>query len=376
MKPRIPNATQEALSEREKSGMLRELRAIDGGVDLCSNDYLGLGRSLGRDLSLSLEVAIGATGSRLVSGNTAAHEEFEGFVADVHDSEAALTFGSGYEANLALLSSIATRHDTILFDELCHASMRDGIRLSFARSYSFRHNDLNDVREKIRAARGECYIAVESVYSMDGDTAPLVDLCSLAEEFGAYLIVDEAHGTGVFGSQGEGLVQSLGLASRVFARVHTFGKALGYRGACIVGPSELRRYLVNFARPFIYSTAPDRLSIQLMRRAYNCVRAAHAERAALWALVGQFREIRSEFPDLEFLDAMSPIQGVVIPGNAEVLAAEHALKRAGFAARAIRSPTVPEGRERIRLCLHSYNTGTEIRSALDALARRTCNRRS
>jgi 8-amino-7-oxononanoate synthase len=213
-----------------------------------------------------------------------------------------------------------------------------------------------------------CCIAVESVYSMDGDIAPLSELCTIAEEFGAYLIVDEAHATGVFGARGEGVVQSLGLANRVFARVHTFGKALGYRGACVVGPAALRCYLINFARPFIYSTAPDKLSVELMRGAYELARGAHQERGALWALVDEFRALRGEFPLLEFLDARSPIQGVVIPGNAAVVAAERALTAAGYAARAIRSPTVPMGRERIRLCLHAYNSITELRQALAVIS--------
>ncbi len=374
MKPRIPIGMQHALSERESSGMLRELRAIEGGVDLCSNDYLGLSRVLSRESSPVVGGSLGATGSRLVSGNTDAHEDFERFVAEVHDTEAALVFGSGYEANLGLLSAVASRHDTILFDELSHASMRDGIRLSHARSFSFRHNDLDDLREKIRNARGECFIAVESVYSMDGDTAPLAALCSLAEEFGAHIIVDEAHATGVFGPRGEGLVQSLGLSSRVFARIHTFGKALGYRGACVVGPGELRRFMINFARPFIYSTAPDHLSIHLMRRSYELALKADTERRALWDLVDEFRKVIAEFPGLRFLEARSPIQGVVIPGNVEVVAAERVLNDAGFAARAIRSPTVPAGRERIRLCLHSFNTSDEVRSALGVLARFTNSR--
>lgn len=374
MKLRIPIAMQQALSERESSGMLRELRAVDGGVDLCSNDYLGLSRALSREVSPVFSGSLGATGSRLVSGNTATHEDFERFVAEVHEAEAALVFGSGYEANLGLLSSVASRHDTILFDELSHASMRDGIRLSYARSYSFRHNDLDDLRERIRNARGVCFIAVESVYSMDGDTAPLAELCSLADEFGAHIIVDEAHATGVFGPRGEGLVQSLGLSSRVFARIHTFGKALGYRGACVVGPAELRRFMINFARPFIYSTAPDHLSIHVMRRSYELALAADAERSALWGLVDEFRSVSAEFPGLRFLEARSPIQGVVIPGNAEVVAAERVLTDAGFAARAIRSPTVPAGRERIRLCLHTFNTADEVRSALGVLSRYTNSR--
>jgi 8-amino-7-oxononanoate synthase len=352
-----------ALSERESAGALRKLFDVEGRIDLCSNDYLGVSRKLMQE-SIPLVDRIGATGSRLVSGDSPAHEELEAFLAQFHLTEAALVFGSGYEANLGLLSCLAGRGDTILFDDLCHASMRDGIRLSFARSYSFRHNDLDDLRLKLKSARGECFIAVESVYSMDGDRAPLRELCQIAEECGAYLIVDEAHATGIFGVCGEGLVQREGLSERVFARVHTFGKALGYRGACVVGSKDLRDYLINFARPFIYSTAPDALSLVVMRRAYEYAREAMSERKDLWELVAQFRNLRSEFPALEFLDAESPIQGIVIPGNRAVLGAERALLADGYAVRAIRSPTVPAGRERLRICLHSYNSIEEIRDVL------------
>jgi 8-amino-7-oxononanoate synthase len=363
MQPRTPRTIQQALVTRETSGLLRELCDIENTIDLCSNDYLGLSRRLVRDPIPEVE-RIGATGSRLVSGNSRAHEEFERYLAEVHQCEAALVFGSGYEANLGLLSCIADRGDTIIFDDLCHASMRDGIRLSFARSFSFRHSDLDDLRKKIQSARGECFIAVESVYSMDGDIAPIVDLCKVAEEYGAHLIVDEAHATGIFGAQGEGLTQSLGLSARVFARVHTFGKALGYKGACVVGSGALRSYLINFARPFIYSTAPDSLSLVLMRRAYDYTREATMERQHVWSLIDQFRGLRSEFPVLEFLDAQSPIQGVVVPGNRAVVEVEHALLGSGYAVRAIRSPTVPAGRERIRICLHAFNSIAEIQASL------------
>ena len=311
---------------------------------------------------------MGATGSRLVSGTTRAHEDLESFLAEFHGAPSALLFGSGYEANVGLLSGLGARHDTIIYDELVHASMRDGIRLSAARSYSFRHNDLDDLRSKIAQARGDVFVAVESLYSMDGDTAPLGDLCSLCEEVGAFLIVDEAHSTGVYGKRGEGLVQSQGLHTRVYARVHTFGKAVGYRGAIVVGGETLREYLINFARPFIYSTAPDLLTMRYIDRAYRLMADAHEERARLRELIAGFRLLPSEFPSLTFLASDSPIQGVVLPSNERVLAAEGALQGSGFFAKAIRSPTVPPGSERIRLCLHSFNTLEEVRDCLSRIA--------
>ena len=371
---RVPNSLQTALDLRRQGGMLRSLRSLAGYVDLCSNDYLGASAKIQVSSNAIGWGSVGASGSRLVSGTHKEHLLFEDFLAEFHQTEAALLYGSGYEANLGLLSATGSRHDTIIFDDRIHASMRDGIRLSMARSFSFHHNDLADLRSKIPLVRGDCFIAVESLYSMDGDRAPLEQLCQLAEETGAYLLVDEAHATGVYGEGGTGLVQSLGLQDRVFARIHTFGKALGFKGACVVGPRILRDTLVNFSRPFIYSTAPDLMSVALMRAAYEVARTLDAERASLFTLISQFRQLRGEFPGLRFLDSDSPIQGIVIPGNDEVLAVELALSEAGFAARAIRSPTVVRGEERIRICLHSYNTISELRTAL-TIASEACSTR-
>lgn len=365
-----PKSIQVALAEREASQSLRRLMPVDGGVDLCSNDYLGLARQLATTtLAPDTARVFGATGSRLVSGSTPLHEEVEATLATFHEAPSALLFGSGYEANLGLLGSLGTRHDTIVYDDLIHASMRDGIRLSAARSFSFRHNDLSDLKKKISQARGDVFIAVESLYSMDGHIAPLVELCDLCDERGAYLVVDEAHATGVFGAKGEGLVQHLGLAARVFARVHTFGKALGYRGGVVVGSHELRTYLINFARPFIYSTAPDQLTLKYIVEAYRLMSEAHNERSALHVLVHAIGSLKEEFGSLRFVDSQTPIQGVVIPTNGSVLAAEQELLNAGIFARAIRSPTVPEGAERIRICLHAYNTVEEVRKCLTILER-------
>lgn len=369
MNNRNPKSIQEALRLRRDAHALRSLVPVIGGVDLCSNDYLGLSRILAKtqiDGEGDSHV-LGATGSRLVSGTTQIHEDLEDFLAQFHRTDAALLFGSGYEANLGLLGSIGTRHDTIIYDEYSHASMRDGIRLSSARSYSFRHNDLDDLRKKIAQGRGDVFVAVESLYSMDGDTAPLRALCDLCDEMGAYVIVDEAHATGVFGEHGEGLVQSEGVQGRVFARVHTFGKAVGYRGAIVVGSEQLREYLINFARPFIYSTAPDLLTLRYIDLAYRLMANAKSERETLRAAIEEFRALSGEIEGLEFLSSTSQIQGVIIPSNTAVLAAEALLQDAGIFAKAIRSPTVAEGAERIRICLHAYNTREEVRETLSIL---------
>ncbi len=374
MKPLLPNSFLHALDERRAGASLRALSSNQSGVDLCSNDYLGVARVLGAEAA-HLRASGGATGSRLVSGNTPEHEALESFLATFHGAPAALLFGSGYEANLGLLSALGGRHDTVIYDELVHASMRDGVRLGQARSYSFRHNDPDDLRQKISAARGEVYVAVESLYSMDGHQAPLQELVAVCREKGAFLVVDEAHATGVFGERGEGLVQALGLADQVFARVHTFGKALGFRGGVVIGAAETREYLINFSRPFIYSTAPDIRSLGMIRLAYELQAGMQAERVKLRALVAAFKALVREFSTLRFVESDSPIQGVIVPGNREVIAAEGVLAEQGYFARAIRSPTVPAGSERLRLCLHAFNTEAELRSAVATLAQSVSSKR-
>jgi len=371
---RIPNKLHFSAQERAERGATRTLSELAEGIDICSNDYLGLARRLSTSACLTEVLSaiegrgsLGATGSRLVSGHSSAHEKLESFLAEFHRSEASLLFGSGYEANVGLLSSIASRTDTILYDELVHASMRDGIRLSHARSLSFRHNDLDDLRQKLRQARGERFIAVESLYSMDGDTSPLKDLCSLADECGAHLIVDEAHATGVYGPQGEGLVAQEELDDRVFARIHTFGKAIGFRGACVVGPQLLREHLINTARPFIYSTAPDAFSVAVIEHAYKLMANSAPERATLHELIRQWVAYRSGVTRLSFIGSNSPIQGVIIPGNGNVTRMEQRLRSHGFLVRAIRSPTVPAGEERIRICLHSFNSVEELTAAAELM---------
>jgi 8-amino-7-oxononanoate synthase len=363
-------------AQRKRRGLAnseRVLRVHRSAIDLSSNDYLGIARKLASPdvVSRVLEEVrlkeIGATGSRLVSGNFEAHEELEGFLASYHQAESALLFGSGYEANIGLLSAIAGRADTILFDEFIHASMRDGIRLSYAKSLSFRHNDLEDLRKKAALARGDIFIAIESLYSMDGDLAPLVDLCQIANELGAFLIVDEAHSNGVYGPKGAGLVSEFGLHDRVFARVHTFGKALGYKGACVLGSHELRQHLINHARSFVYATAPDLVTLKFIREAYKLMLNADEERTRLFNLIDIARDRRTTYSSLDFLDSNSPIQGVIVKGNEFALTAERLLIDSGLFARAIRAPTVPVGSERIRVCLHSFNTADELADAFSRL---------
>ena len=236
---KFPNPLISKLTSRKNNNTLRTLTTSHKGIDFSSNDYLGFSRH--KTITKAVESALkktvfvnGSTGSRLLSGNHAIHIEVENELATFFNTPAALLFNSGYDANLGLLSCVPQRGDIILYDELCHASIRDGIQLSNATSYSFKHNTLSDLEKKYRntkKASATTYIVVESIYSMDGDCAPLKDLSEFCTQHACYLIVDEAHATGVFGIQGKGRVDELCLEDFIFARVVTFEKALGCHGA-------------------------------------------------------------------------------------------------------------------------------------------------
>ncbi len=269
-----------------------------------------------------------------------------------------------------MISTLAKKEDLIFYDELSHASVYDGVRLSKASSFPFRHNDPAHLTERLEFFRNNnsgnsnCFVIVESVYSMDGDLAPLEELASLCETYGARLIVDEAHATGVFGKKGEGRVAELGLQEKVFARMHTFGKALGCHGAIVLGSSSLKAYLVNFARPFIYSTALPVHSLVSIKCAYYLLSKSNDKILKINNLVNLFRSKLSNSSFSEFLDSFSPIQSLVLEGNEAVKKVSIQLRDAGFDARPILSPTVPKGKERIRICLHAFNSESEIDALL------------
>jgi 8-amino-7-oxononanoate synthase len=249
-----------------------------------------------------------------------------------------------------------------LYDHLSHASIRDGIRLSFAQAHSFAHNDVEDLGRRLRAAREadagpRIFVVTESVFSMDGDLAPLEAIVALCRAYGAHLILDEAHATGVIGKAGEGLAQALGVQEECFVRIHTFGKAVGCHGAIVLGSGRLREYLVNFCRPLIYTTALPPVSVQAIADAYRLFPGMHAERERLRQLIGRFRAAAIGY---ERLDSSTPIQVVIIPGNTEVRALAERLQKAGLDIRPILYPTVPKGGERLRIVIHAFNTETEI----------------
>jgi 8-amino-7-oxononanoate synthase len=352
------------LQLREEKNLFRGLKTSTGLIDFCSNDYLGFARSevLFKLISNKCHALPlhknGATGSRLLSGNSLLMEGVEKKLASIFKSESTLILNSGYTANLAIFSSIPQKNDTILYDELAHASIKDGARLSLAHRFSFRHNDLNDLESKLKKAKGKVFIAVESIYSMDGDECPLLDVESIAKKHGAFVILDEAHSTGVRGEKGSGLAASLSLENHIAIRLYTFGKAMGIHGACIAGSKKLIQYIINFARPFIYTTAMTPHSIVSIESAFEFLQENIHLQSALQEKINTFLTGISSVENRTKSSSM--IQTIIFPGNENVKKAAATLQQNGFDVRPILSPTVPPGSERLRICLHTYNTTDEI----------------
>jgi len=361
----IDDVLQKTLDERIANSLYRSLQNPSGLIDFCSNDYLSFARSekikILTDKYYSQSPYLsGATGSRSISGNTLFAEELEKQIASFHNAEAGLIFNSGYDANVGLFSSIAKKNDTIICDELIHASIIDGCRLSYANRFRFAHNDIVDLEKKLQKATGNIFVAVESVYSMDGDFAPLQEIASLCKKHNANLIVDEAHATGVFGRQGRGLVNHFSLEQDVYARVHTFGKAIGCHGAIVIGSSVLRNYLINFARSFIFTTALPVHSLITVKCAYEQLQANDFDNSLLHSLINHFRKGFENREDVYLINSKSPVQSVVIPGNSRARNISKQLQANGFDVRAILSPSVPAGKERLRISLHLHNTIEQI----------------
>lgn len=352
-----------SLNDRRINHSIRSLKPESSLIDFCSNDYLGFARSFELKTNFELEFGkypgyfLGSTGSRLLAGNSHFTEDLESEIASFHNAKASLLFNSGYDANIGIFSSLPQRGDTIICDQLLHASIIDGVRLSHATRYVFKHNDLNSLEEKLKIAKGRIFIAIETVYSMDGDESPLREICELAEQYDAAVIADEAHAIGVFGRQGRGLIDELGLASKIFARVITYGKAMGVHGAAVLGSEQLRTYLINFSRSFIYTTASPFLNHLAVKVSYAYLQVKNHQHD-LNERIAAFNT--SLLPGINKINSRSAIQIVIVPGNAEVRARAMTLQSSGFDVRPILSPTVPEGAERLRICLHNHNTLSEI----------------
>ncbi len=360
------------LKQRQEENSLRNLTNTIGRVDFTSNDYLGLARSeeLFQRINEQLKTlphTNGASGSRLLSGNSQYIEQVEQKLATIFKSEAALIFNSGYAANQGVLACIPRKGDTIIYDELVHACIRDGVRLSFAKYFSFKHNDLSDLEKKLKRSTGSLFIAVESIYSMDGDKCPLQELVALAKRYNAHIILDEAHSTGVIGPDGAGMAVSQGIEQQIAIRIYTFGKAMGCHGACVVGSKTLINYLTNFARPFIFTTAMPNHSVAAINCSFQFLKTNIDLQNTLQQKINLFVSLGKEMK-LNTLNSNTQIQGVVLPGNNRVKTASEKLRSKGFDIRPILSPTVPKGSERLRICLHTFNSDEEIRNLISELA--------
>ena len=368
---KYPLKVAKSLETRKQANAFRRLANGTSLIDFSSNDYLGIASSEkvfweSHDILLKNNMLRnGATGSRLLSGNHELYDMAEKAIARFHEAEAALIFNSGYDANVGVFSSIPKREDIILYDELVHASIRDGISMGKAKAYKYRHNDLSDLKRIAKKAissnkNAEVFVVTEAVFSMDGDSPNLEEILSFAEENGFFLIVDEAHSVGVEGKNGKGKVQKMAFQNRIFARIVTFGKAIGAHGAAVLGSEQLKDYLINFARSFIYTTALPPHALASVMASYQYLQNS-SEVEKLQNLIKFFKaEVSKMALEKLFLESHSAIQCCIIPGNENVKAVSERLKKEGFDVKAILSPTVSSGKERLRICLHSFNSEEEI----------------
>jgi len=379
----FPKSLQQKLQQREEQNALRKLPIANDLIDFASNDYIGFAKNETifhetHQLLFDKNIKVnGATGSRLLSGNHELYKETEDYIAKFHYVESALIFNSGYDANIGFFSAVPQRNDIILYDELCHASIRDGIQMSNAKAYKFQHNDFEELEKLITKFQPitdnrqptTVYIITESVFSMDGDSPGMEELTKLSEKYKAYLVVDEAHALGVFGEQGEGLVQSLGMQDKVFARIVTFGKGLGCHGAAVLGGHKLKSYLVNFARSFVYTTGLSPHSVATILQSYKQLKKEKEDIEKLKSNIIFFNQekMRLGLKPI-FVYSKSAIQCAIIPGNEKVKNIASQIQQKDFDVRPILSPTVPEGQERLRVCLHSYNSEKEISEVLQLLS--------
>ena len=343
---------REALDKRKANQTLRILKPKSEGIDFYSNDYLGLARNkelqnlLLKQINNYPHLLSGSTGSRLISGNSKEVIETESFISKEHKSSSALLFSSGYNANLALFSTLPNRHDTIIVDEKIHRSVHDACKMSHARKLKFKHNDVEDLEQILKRQNGNCYVAIESLYSMDGDFAPIREIAETVKKYNAFLIVDEAHSFGVFGY---GLVGKYQLQTSVLATVVTYGKALGSHGAAILCDEVIESYLVNFASPFIYTTAAQDIQWRSIRTGYEFLKANKHASSSLRENIKIFHQQNIKTPSSE----NSPIQAVLVSDNHRLKDLQETLLHEGFLTYAVFSPTVKQGTERLRICLHS-----------------------
>lgn len=378
---------QDALNQREHLKNRRRLKIRDG-VDFCSNDYLGLARIAlpvlqngpqnGSPDGHQTKQSTSSTGSRLISGDHHNLRACEDNIARFHKCEAALLFSSGYQANIGLLSALGQAGDIFICDEYIHASLIDGARLSRADRLIFKHNDINDLEKNLKQAKdrlctaksqgnqGRIFIIAEALYSMDGDLAPLQEISHLCEAYKANLIIDEAHSIGIYGEHGQGRANALGLSDKVLATIYTYGKAPGFHGAAIAGSALLKDYLINFCRSFIYTTAPSPQYAQDLITVYQRMEKADEARHKLTENIDYFRSLIGSNSPVKlqghWIESQSPVQGFIYPGNEKIKILDAHLAKSGFAIKAILSPTVPAGQERLRINIHAHNSFDDIKA--------------
>lgn len=343
------------LRNREEKGTKRSLSSFEGMVDLLSNDYLGFASE---EIGETDDLLKGATGSRLISGNNNRLEELETLISRHFGFESGLFFNSGYDANIGIYSSLPQRGDLVLYDEFVHASIRDGIRLSFADSFSFRHNDLDHLESRLRSSQQDnVYIAVEGLYSMNGDTVPLKELDSMAQQYNAKIIIDEAHSAGVLGEKGKGVLDVPSRYPSVLMKLVTFGKAFGGHGAIVLSDDLHREYLINFARSFIYTTGLPNSGFEKVLKILRSD-LFDKRRSELKLIIDRFNQLFSDHQLGSADDSpIKIISGLTISAIREIEKAAH---QKGIAVKGIFSPTVPDGEECLRVSLHSFNTEEEL----------------
>ncbi len=367
----VKTRIERQLAEISRLGLWRDLSEIPE-INLCSNDYLGLSRDAEVKSAVARAVveskSIASTGSRLLSGHARVWEELEEEFAAFARTASALYFSSGYLANVGLITSLVTKEDMVFSDALNHASLIDGIRLSGAQKVIYPHCDMNRLEDLLRhhhssgAAR---LIATESIFSMDGDRAPLRELADLAARYGAEIVVDEAHATGVEGGCGEGVTTAMGLEDRVLAIVHTCGKALASMGAFVCGGRSLKPYLLNRARTFIFSTAMPAYFAEQIRAALNRVQGMHTERTYLRQISNRLRDHLDNFGHSS--SSSSQIVPLIMGRNKMASRLAWYLQEQGFGIRAIRPPTVPAGSARLRFSLTTRISVADVDRLADSI---------
>jgi len=360
------------LAELDARGLGRQL-SEGAGLDFSSNDYLGLSKNpkLAEGVRRRLETgAVGAPASRLLRGQTRAHRELEERLAAWKGMERALLFPSGYQANLALLTTLVGPGDRVLSDRLNHASLIDGLRLAGCEKVIFDHLDTGFIEQELARPwpRGRTFLVTESLFSMEGDLAPLERYGELAAAHGAELVVDDAHATGLYGDErGSGWVEACRIEKRVTAVVSTFGKALGIGGACITAPAVVIEYLIQRARPFIFTTAMPPVVVAAIDAALDVVKAEPERRRRVFTLARRLRGRLREL-GLDTRGEDGPLVPVIVGENRRAVETAEALQARGLDVRAVRPPTVPEGTARLRISIHADHTEAQIDALGDELA--------